>query len=64
VPAYMSLPHFLFADQTLLDEVVGLSPDFERHRTIVSFEPLTGIPMKANKRVQINTKIIKNKYIR
>ena len=57
------MPNFLFADKVFLEDVAGLSPNFSQHRSIVYYEPLTGIPMKAHKRVQINTKLIKNKYI-
>lgn len=59
----MSMPHFLFGDQSLLENIIGLEPNASKHRTAIFYEPLTGIPMKANKRVQVNTKIIKSPYI-
>lgn len=63
IPAYMSLPHFLFGDESLIQGVEGLKPNFTKHKTIVYFQPLTGIPMKANKRIQLNTKLTRNPNI-
>ncbi len=56
----MSMPHYLYGDVSLLNSIKGLEPNFVKHRSIVYYEPSTGIPMKANKRAQINTKLIRN----
>lgn len=39
-PAFVSKPHFLDADQTFLDNVVGLKPDREKHEFQLHFEPV------------------------
>ncbi len=57
------MPHFLFGDQSLTDQVKGLEPNFTKHRTIVYYQALTGLPMIANKRIQLNTKLIRNENI-
>ena len=59
----MSSPHFLFCNQSLVDAVYGLSPDFEKHITSFYLEPKTGVPMKANKRIQFNTLLRRDKHI-
>ena len=59
-PIYMSLPHFLFGDPKLVADVDGLNPIFDKHKTIVFFEPLTGIPITGHKRVQLSTKLYRD----
>jgi len=63
IPIYLSMPHFLFGDKQLTDDCIGLNSNFSQHRTIVYFEPLTGVSIKAHKRVQLNTKLIKDENI-
>ncbi len=58
------MPHFLFGDEQLRTQVKGMHPDFEKHRTIIYFEPLTGFPIKGNKRVQLNTKLVRDERIK
>ena len=55
MPSYFSMPHFMYGDQKLTEDVVGLEANFTKHRSIIFFEPLTGKPVKANKRVQLST---------
>ena len=62
-PVFMSLPHYLYGDPRLLDQIEGLKPNLTKHRTMIYFEPLIGVPMRGNKRVQINTKIYKDPEI-
>lgn len=62
LPIYLSMPHYLFGDKKLIDDCIGLKPNFTEHRTIVYFEPLTGITMKVNKRGTILTHYINKKY--
>ena len=64
VPLVMSCPHFLFSPQDLVDDVVGLKPNLTQHQTRIYIEPLTGIPLKANKRLQFNTQLLKDPRIR
>ena len=55
LPIILSNPHYLFADEKCLNDVEGISPPkLELHNTIVYVEPLTGIEMKANQRLQFN----------
>ena len=58
------MPHFLYGDPILTERIEGLKSNFTKHRTISYFEPLTGIPMSANKRIQLNTKLVKNPKIK
>ena len=60
----MSCPHFLFGAQDFIDDVIGITPNLEQHQTLIYIEPLTGIPMKANKRLQFNTQLFQDKRIR
>jgi len=55
---FMSKPHFLDADQELLDDVQGLTPPVrELHDTMVDVEPISGVTMQAAKRLQVNYKL-------
>ncbi|XP_076163556.1 scavenger receptor class B member 1 [Ptiloglossa arizonensis] len=54
IPAAMSMPHFLNADPSLLDDVEGLCPDPEKHSSKIILQPAVGIPIKVNSRIQIN----------
>lgn len=55
----MSPPHFLFSPSYLSD-AVNMTPDFDKHGTILYMEPTSGIMMKANKRIQFNTMLEKD----
>ena len=59
-PVIMSSPHFLFADPVFLKDVDGLNPIADQHNTFLYVEPTTGVLMKANKRVQFNTKLFRD----
>ncbi|CAL7951820.1 unnamed protein product [Xylocopa violacea] len=54
IPAALSLPHFIYTNSNLAENVEGLNPDPERHATRVILEPTTGIPLNVNSRVQVN----------
>lgn len=41
IPAAVSLPHFLNADPSLLEEVDGLHPDKEKHETYVILQQVS-----------------------
>jgi len=51
---YVSLPHFLNAEEKFIKGVDGLKPDQNKHDYIVSFEPITGSAIGINIRLQIN----------
>ena len=56
-PLFASKPHFYDADDVLLLGVEGMNPSQEHHDTYVDFEPITGVAMRAAKRLQINNVI-------
>ncbi|XP_030839054.1 scavenger receptor class B member 1 [Strongylocentrotus purpuratus] len=53
-PVAISNPHFLGGQQTLFDDVDGLSPNSSLHDSYMEVEPKTGIPFVMKFRVQIN----------
>ncbi|XP_075713468.1 platelet glycoprotein 4 [Rhinoderma darwinii] len=53
-PIFLSLPHFLYASEFILESVEGLSPNIEEHQTFVDVEPITGFTMHFAKRLQVN----------
>lgn len=62
-PIWLSLPHFYETDPFYLSQVEGLSPDMQKHQIFVEFEPFTGTPLAARKRMQFNIPIHKIKKI-
>ncbi|CAH1970313.1 unnamed protein product [Acanthoscelides obtectus] len=55
VPVLLSLPHFLYADQTYFRKVKGISsPNKDEHEIYLLVEPNTGTPLQGMKRVQMN----------
>ena len=61
LPMFISLPHFLNADEKFNKSVIGLNPDSDKHDYIVSLEPMTGTTIKSNIRIQFNYHLKKNK---
>ncbi|NWZ98733.1 CD36 protein, partial [Nesospiza acunhae] len=53
-PVYISLPHFLHASESVLNNVEGLSPDEKEHETYLDIEPVTGFTLRFAKRLQVN----------
>lgn len=62
IPAAMSLPHFLDGDPSLLEDIDGLNPDPEKHRTRIILQPSIGVPMHVNSRIQINLVMYPTSY--
>lgn len=56
----MTCPHFLYCDPKYAQQIDGPAPDIEKHGTYVYVEHLTGIVMKANKRIQFNTQLFRD----
>ena len=54
LPIFMSKPHFLDADESLQNDIIGLKPDRDAHDTFLDVEPITGATMRARKRLQVN----------
>ncbi|XP_046870890.1 lysosome membrane protein 2-like [Hypomesus transpacificus] len=53
-PVVASFPHFYLGDPKYADAIIGLSPKREHHQTFLDLNPTTGVPIRANKRAQIN----------
>ncbi|XP_078400339.1 lysosome membrane protein 2c isoform X1 [Cetorhinus maximus] len=58
-PIILSSPHFYQADQKFIDDIEGMHPDKANHETFLDINPLTGLLVRAAKRVQINVYIEK-----
>lgn len=58
IPIIMSNPHFLYGDPKYFGEVDGLNPNETLHLTSLYLEPITGVPMQANKSYNFNTLIM------
>ncbi|XP_067846352.1 lysosome membrane protein 2-like [Heptranchias perlo] len=58
-PIILSSPHFYQADQKYIDDIEGMHPDKANHETFLDINPLTGLLVRAAKRVQINVYIEK-----
>eukprot|EP00057_Strongylocentrotus_purpuratus_P017266 XP_011671740.1 PREDICTED: lysosome membrane protein 2 isoform X2 [Strongylocentrotus purpuratus] len=56
-PIYLSSPHFLFGDDRLFDDVIGMTPDFNVHGVEAEIEPLSGVTFRGNLRAQVNFKV-------
>ncbi|XP_072352417.1 lysosome membrane protein 2c isoform X2 [Scyliorhinus torazame] len=60
-PIILSSPHFYQADQKFIDAIEGMHPDKANHETFLDINPLTGLLVRAAKRVQVNVYIEKIK---
>ena len=63
VPIIMSCPHFLYSEEKFTLDIDGVKPKYEDHATLLYVEPMTGILMKANKRIQFNTQLYQDPRI-
>ncbi len=54
VNLFLSKPHFLDGDQSLLDGVKGLNPDYDQHQTFYLIEPISGSAFENQVRIQSN----------
>ncbi|XP_065885904.1 lysosome membrane protein 2-like [Dysidea avara] len=57
LPVFVSLPHFLGADQSYLDGVIGMKPNRSIHEAFLEVEPMTGAVLHAAKRLQFNVQL-------
>ncbi|XP_047431246.1 platelet glycoprotein 4 [Mugil cephalus] len=53
-PIFLSLPHFLHGSPSLREDVLGLDPHEENHKTFLDVEPTTGFTLNFAKRIQVN----------
>ncbi|XP_030749243.1 scavenger receptor class B member 1-like [Sitophilus oryzae] len=56
-PVYLSFPHFLDADPSLINEVEGLNPVRQKHQSYFRIQPKLGVPVEGKVRVQLNLRI-------
>lgn len=54
LPSFVSQPHFLECDDSLIAAVQGMNPDPLIHKTYLDVEPQTGLLCRARKRLQVN----------
>ncbi|XP_075716853.1 lysosome membrane protein 2 [Rhinoderma darwinii] len=53
-PIILSSPHFYQADESVITSVIGIHPKKEDHETFMDINPLTGLLIRAAKRMQVN----------
>ncbi|XP_071057224.1 scavenger receptor class B member 1 isoform X1 [Onthophagus taurus] len=53
-PLAGSFPHFLYGNQQLQRQVLGLTPQEAAHRSYVIVEPITGLPLEEKAMIQLN----------
>ncbi|VVC37874.1 Hypothetical protein CINCED_3A020936 [Cinara cedri] len=56
-PVVVSRAHFLYGDPSLLNAVEGLNPDPIKHELIWTIDPVLGITMKTEMRIQLNIQV-------
>lgn len=59
-PLALTLPHMLNVDPNVTSRITGQNPDPELHTTAISIEPITGLTMQAQKRLQSNFRITRS----
>ncbi|KYM93627.1 Scavenger receptor class B member 1 [Cyphomyrmex costatus] len=62
IPVAVSLPHFLNADPSLQENVEGLNPDQEKHKSYVIIQQTVGMPMFFHSRMQTNLVMNRLRY--
>jgi len=53
-PIMLSNPHFLDADESLRKELVGMDPRPNVHESYLDIEPVTGLLLRSNFKIQMN----------
>ncbi|GAB0094391.1 scavenger receptor class B member 1 [Sergentomyia squamirostris] len=56
-PIALSYPHFLDADPSITNNIVGLRPNRTEHESFFMVQPTSGLPLKCSMRFQINMKM-------
>jgi hypothetical protein len=54
ISMFGSLPHFLNADEKFVNDVNGLNPQENLHDYVISLEPITGAPVRADAKFQLS----------
>ncbi|XP_061439363.1 lysosome membrane protein 2 isoform X2 [Rhineura floridana] len=53
-PIFLSPPHFYLSDDRYINDIDGMHPNKEEHETFLDINPLTGVLVRAARRLQIN----------
>ncbi len=56
-PVFLSKPHFLGAEGSVLQAISGVNPNEAMHDTFIDVDPITGTVMSAAKRLQVNLQV-------
>ena len=56
-PVFISAPHFYLGDPRLLDDVIGIKPNKEKHQFSFDVEPNMGVIISNHIRLQLNVRI-------
>ncbi|XP_022694349.1 scavenger receptor class B member 1-like isoform X2 [Varroa jacobsoni] len=56
-PILLSMPHFMHADPSFSEKVIGMNADPERHTFIMDHEPMTGMTVTVRGRLQANFRV-------
>merc|ERR1719223_689671 len=59
---FASLPHFLEGDPSLVNGVIGLAPDHDKHRMQIDVEPTLGQTMVEHVRAQVNGRLTRGEH--
>ncbi|XP_063431103.1 lysosome membrane protein 2-like isoform X2 [Mytilus trossulus] len=62
-PVIISQPHFLGADQSVIDSFDGIRPNKDLHETYIDLVPLIGNLVRTQRTIQINMYVEKSMYI-
>jgi hypothetical protein len=62
VPVLISKPHFLDSHQKIRDSIVGVNPKRNAHDTVIDIEPISGVTMYAQERIQVNFNLSADDY--
>ncbi|KAL6255879.1 hypothetical protein P5V15_013119 [Pogonomyrmex californicus] len=57
VPIRISLPHFYDSDPRYLEMIEGINPDPKKHQMTFDFDAMTGTPIRAYKKIQLNVMV-------
>ena len=53
LPLIMSAPHYWNVEESLNSQIKGLKADRDKHDTFLDVEPITGVALRAHKRIQV-----------
>lgn len=54
VPMSLSLPHFLYGDEELINSIDGINPNETLHQNSMDIDPIMGVPFLIHQTTQIN----------